>query len=191
MKGLTLSRIVDGALEMADEQGFDAVTLSGLARHFGVAGPSMYSHVAGLWGLHVEMSRAANYELAERLSEAVAGRSGRDALEAFADSYRRFSIEHPGWYVASQVQLSIEEVEASPSHQRVFGIVNQVFRAYGLSDEAKTDAIRFVRAIVHGFVSLETQGGFGDPRSVETSWNQSLRKAHNALVHWEEDDPDA
>nr|WP_238846298.1 TetR-like C-terminal domain-containing protein [Nocardia terpenica] len=40
--------------------------------------------------------------LTDRVGEALAGRSGKQALVAFADAYRTYAIEHPGRYAAMQ-----------------------------------------------------------------------------------------
>lgn len=46
--GLTVDRITQAAAALADEVGFEAVTLSALARSFGVKDASLYSHVKNL-----------------------------------------------------------------------------------------------------------------------------------------------
>lgn len=43
--GLTKERLTQAGAELADEVGFDKVTVSALARRFGVKDASLYSHV--------------------------------------------------------------------------------------------------------------------------------------------------
>jgi AcrR family transcriptional regulator len=43
--GLNPERVTEAAAELADQVGFDNVTVTALARRFGVADASLYSHV--------------------------------------------------------------------------------------------------------------------------------------------------
>ncbi|MGW7222684.1 TetR/AcrR family transcriptional regulator, partial [Streptomyces sp. NPDC054826] len=94
--GLTTERLVRAGAEMADEIGFERTTPSELARRFGVKTASLYSHVRNARDLKARIALLALEELADRVSAAVAGRAGRDALIAFADAYRDYAREHPG-----------------------------------------------------------------------------------------------
>lgn len=103
--GLTADRVTRAAADLADEVGFDKVTVSALARNFGVKDASLYSHVRNLQDLRIRVAVLAAGEIADLIGAAVAGRSGRDALAAFADAYRAFALRHPGRYAATQIQL--------------------------------------------------------------------------------------
>ncbi|RKT55501.1 TetR/AcrR family transcriptional regulator [Saccharothrix australiensis] len=103
--GLTAERLTSAAAELADEVGFDNVTVSALARRFGVKDASLYSHLRNARDLRVRVAGLALAELADRVSAAMAGRAGREALAAFADAYRDYAREHPGRYAAMRVDL--------------------------------------------------------------------------------------
>ena len=94
--GLSADKLTRAAAELADEQGLEAVTVSALARQFGVRTASMYSHVDGTPDLRRRLTLLALEESADRLAEALAGRSGRDALVALGDTYRDYARQHPG-----------------------------------------------------------------------------------------------
>lgn len=86
--GLTTERLVQAGAELADEVGFDQVTVSALARRFDVKVASLYSHLRNSQDLKTRIALLALEELADRAAEALAGRSGKDALAAFAHVYR-------------------------------------------------------------------------------------------------------
>lgn len=92
--GLTSERLVQAGAALADEVGFEHVTASELARRFGVKVASLYSHLKNTHELKTRIALLALDELAERASDALAGRAGKDALIAFANSYRDYSREH-------------------------------------------------------------------------------------------------
>ncbi|MEV5311367.1 WHG domain-containing protein [Streptomyces sp. NPDC052610] len=182
--GLTADRLVTAAVELADEAGFENVTLSGLARRFGVKDASLYSHVRNLQDLRTRMALRAGGELIDRIAAAVAGRAGKDALTAFAGAYRAYALEHPGRYAATQTRVDQSLVADSPALRRTAEITYGMLRAYGLEEPDLTDAVRLLRATFHGYCVLEAGGGFGAPRDVQRSWDRAVDALHTALTHW-------
>ncbi|MGW2833225.1 TetR/AcrR family transcriptional regulator [Streptomyces sp. NPDC001286] len=182
--GLSPERITAAAADLADEVGFENITLSALARHFGVKDASLYSHVRSLQDLRTRMALLAGGELIDRIATAVAGRAGKDALAAFAGAYREFALEHPGRYAATQIRIDQSLVADSPELRRTAEITYGMLRAYGLEEPDLTDAVRLLRSTFHGYCALEASGGFGAPRDVRRSWEKAVDALHIALEHW-------
>ncbi|XUL92008.1 TetR-like C-terminal domain-containing protein [Streptomyces galilaeus] len=182
--GLTADRVVAAAADLADEVGFENVSLSALARGFGVKDASLYSHVRNLQDLRTRVAFLAGGELVDRIAVAVEGRSGRDALGAFADAYRAYALEHPGRYAATQIRIDQTLVAASPALRRTAELTYGLLRAYGLEEPDLTDAVRLLRSTFHGYCALESSGGFGAPRDVRRSWERVVDALHTALTHW-------
>ncbi|MFF9394350.1 TetR/AcrR family transcriptional regulator [Streptomyces griseoluteus] len=182
--GITADRLVAAAAELADEAGFEHVTLSALARRFGVKDASLYSHVRNLDDLRTRLALYAGGELIDRIAAAVAGRAGRDALTAFADAYRAYALEHPGRYAATQIRIDQSLVADSPALRRTAEITYGMLRAYGLSEPDLTDAVRLLRSTFHGYCVLESAGGFGAGRAVDASWEKGVEALHRALEQW-------
>ncbi|MGW2521755.1 TetR/AcrR family transcriptional regulator [Streptomyces sp. NPDC001617] len=182
--GLTPDRITAAAADLADEVGFENVTLSALARHFGVKDASLYSHVRNLQDLRTRMAFLAGGELIDRIATAVAGRAGKDALAAFAGAYREFALERPGRYAATQIRVDQSLITDSPEMRRTAEITYGMLRAYGLEEPDLTDAVRLLRSTFHGYCALEATGGFGAPREVQRSWEKAVEALHIALEHW-------
>ncbi|OXS35825.1 TetR/AcrR family transcriptional regulator [Streptomyces sp. XY006] len=182
--GLTPDRLVAAAADLADEAGFEHVTLSALARRFGVKDASLYSHVRSLRDLRTRMALLAGGEMIDRIAAAVAGRTGRDALAAFAGAYRAYALEHPGRYAATQLPLDEALVSDSPALRRTAEVTYGMLRAYGLEEPDLTDAVRLLRSAFHGYCALESTGAFGAPRDVQASWDKSVDALHVLLLNW-------
>ncbi|MET8948374.1 TetR/AcrR family transcriptional regulator, partial [Streptomyces sp. NPDC004542] len=103
--GLNPRRLTLAGAELADEVGFDQVTVSALARRFDVKVASLYSHVRNSHDLRTRIALLALEELADRGAAALAGRAGKDALTALANVYRDYAREHPGRYAAAGFRL--------------------------------------------------------------------------------------
>ncbi|MBX7549272.1 WHG domain-containing protein [Streptomyces sp. NPDC004232] len=182
--GLSTERLITAAAELADEVGFEKVTLSALARRFGVKDASLYSHVKGLADLRTRLALHAGGELIERIAAAVAGRAGKEALAAFAGAYRGYALEHPGRYAATQIRVDQSLIADSPAMRRTAEITYGMLRAYGLDEPDLTDAVRLLRSTFHGYCALESAGGFGAAREVRASWDKAVEALHLALTHW-------
>ncbi|MFJ4471852.1 TetR/AcrR family transcriptional regulator [Streptomyces sp. NPDC089424] len=182
--GLTVDRLVAAAADLADEAGLDHVTLSALARRFGVKDASLYSHVRNLQDLRTRLALLAGGELIDHIAQAVAGRAGKDALAAFAGAYREYALAHPGRYAATQIRVDQDLVADTPAMRRTADITYGMLRAYGLGEPDLTDAVRLLRSSFHGFCALEAAGAFGAPREVQASWERAVEALHIALAHW-------
>ncbi|KOX09953.1 TetR/AcrR family transcriptional regulator [Nocardiopsis sp. NRRL B-16309] len=182
--GLSAERLARAGAEIADEAGFDQVTVSALARRFDVKVASLYSHVKNSQDLRTRIALLALEELADRGADAVAGRSGKDALVALANAYRDYAHEHPGRYAAAQLRLDPETARASagPRHTRM---TRSILRGYDLPGEEQTHAVRLLGSVFYGFVSLETGGGFSHsaPESRE-SWSRAMDALDALLRNW-------
>ncbi|MEU1348422.1 WHG domain-containing protein [Streptomyces sp. NPDC005795] len=182
--GLTPERLTRAGAELADEVGFDRVTVSALARRFDVKVASLYSHLKNSHDLRTRIALLALEELADRGAAALAGRAGKDALGAFADVYRDYAREHPGRYAAAQYRLDPEAAAASAGgrHARM---TRAILRGYDLTEPDQTHAVRLLGSVFHGYVSLEAQGGFSHsaPDSQE-SWVRIVDALDALLRNW-------
>ena len=165
--GLDADAVVDAAGRVADADGLDALSLARVAAELGVRPPSLYAHIGGLGDLRRRMAIRGSRELASAMPAAVAGRSG---LRAAADVYRRYALEHPGYYAALQRAPTHGDEEWQSAAAAIVGVVVAVLRGYELQGDAAIHAARILRASLHGFVSLEAGGGFAIPLDLDESF---------------------
>jgi AcrR family transcriptional regulator len=182
--GLNTERLVRAGAELADEAGFEQVTVSALARRFGVQVASLYSHVKSSQDLKTAIALLALEEMADRGDAALAGRAGKDALAALGDVYRDYAREHPGRYAAARLRLDPATAAASAGgrHARM---ARAVLRGYDLAEPESTHAVRLLGSSFHGYVDLELAGGFSHsaPDSQE-SWSRIIDALDVLLRSW-------
>ncbi|WP_369194697.1 TetR/AcrR family transcriptional regulator [Streptomyces djakartensis] len=182
--GLTPERLTEAGAELADEVGFEQVTVSALARRFDVKVASLYSHVRNSQDLKTRIALLALTELADRAAEALAGRSGKDALTALANVYRDYAREHPGRYAAAQLRLDPQTAAASAGvrHARM---TRALLRGYDLTEPDQTHAVRLLGSVFHGYVSLELGGGFSHSApDTDATWARILDALDTLLRNW-------
>jgi AcrR family transcriptional regulator len=182
--GLTAGRLTQAGAELADEVGFDQVTLSALARRFDVKVASLYSHVTSSEDLKTRIALLALQELADRAADDVAGRAEKNALIALGNVYRDYAREHPGRYAAMHFRLDPEMANASAG-VRHSQMTRAILRGYHLSEPDETHAVRLIGSVFHGFATLELEGGFSHslPDSQE-SWSRTLEALDALLRNW-------
>ncbi|MFC9483326.1 TetR/AcrR family transcriptional regulator [Streptomyces griseus] len=168
--GLDTSAVVAAGAALADEVGWAGLTMGLLADRLGVRPPSLYKHVASLHELRHGISVRAKRELAHHLARECVGRSGPDAVRAFADSYRRWALEHPGRYAATVPAPAAGDEEDRDAGEEALRVLLDVLAGFGLPDARVVDSARALRSALHGFVTLEGAGGFGLPRDITRSY---------------------
>jgi AcrR family transcriptional regulator len=181
--GLTPAIVAAEGARIADEVGFDRLTLARVADRFGVAVPSLYKHVDGLEGLRDAVAALAIGELGRALSSALEDPDGTPLL-GLAHAYRGFATAHPGRYRATVRAPDPGQADAVAASDAVLGIVLGVMATYGLEGPDAIDATRALRASLHGFVSLEAAGGFGLPQDVDRSFERLVELLDAALRTW-------
>ncbi|GAA3115497.1 TetR/AcrR family transcriptional regulator [Kribbella aluminosa] len=184
--GLSGARLAQAGAELADEAGFDRVTVSALARRFDVQVASLYSHVRNSDDLKTRIATVALSELADQAAAALAGRAGADALTAMANVYRTYAHEHPGRYAASRHNpIAVSSADYVAAGRRHSELWRAVLRGYNLGEPAQTDAVRLIGSVVHGYVTLELAGSFSysAPDSAD-SWPRILDALDALLRTW-------
>ena len=171
---------------MADEVGLGQLTLAALAERLAVRQPSLYKHIDSMAGLQRSISVRAKVELGEVLARAAVGRSGADAIRAMSHAYRAWALLHPGRYEAAQFAPSPGDAEDEAASSAVVQICADVLTAYALDGDDSIDAIRAFRSTLHGFVDLESGGGFGLNVDIDRSFERLVQGIIVALTTWNE-----
>jgi AcrR family transcriptional regulator len=173
--GLDTARVVEEAARIADRDGLAEATLARVAQSLGVRAPSLYNHVEGLPGMLRQITLLSVGELTDAMRDAAVGRSGEDALRSLARAYRAYAQEHPGRYAATTRAPTPEDPEHFAASQRAIEVIIAALRAWGFTGDDALHRVRVVRSALHGFISLEAEGGFGLALSVDESFELMLQ----------------
>ncbi|WP_344865473.1 TetR/AcrR family transcriptional regulator [Amycolatopsis ultiminotia] len=181
---LTTASVIAEAAALADESGFEAVTLSAVARRLGVRTPSLYSHVRDREALLDGIGALALSELVARIAEVVAGRAGRAALEGYATVYRTYARERPGRWQSLQRRAG-EAVVRSDAAREVVALTAAVLRGYPVPAAEHVHAVRLLGSTINGYLALERIGSFDHSTpSPEVSWRKTVEVLDVLLRAW-------
>lgn len=169
--GLDPATVVAAAADLADQDGFDQLSMGKVADRLGVRTPSLYKHVAGLADLSHAVAVLAAHEASDAIRDALQGRAGRDALVASARAMRTFVNRHPGRYAAiNAARRTGPDDPLNPPTDRFLASFAAVLHGYRIDPAQEVHALRMLRSMVHGFADLELARGFQLDTDVDESF---------------------
>ena len=172
--GLTTGSVVAAGAGLAAAAGGGGGPRARRAARVGGGPPSLYKHVDGLDALFDALALLGLREAHARTQRATAGRAQDDALFALAHAYWRFARERPGLYAATLRGLGSADREIAGANDALLGTVLAVLGGYGIAGDDALHATRGLRAIIHGFVSLDAAGGFRLKLDLDESFDRLL-----------------
>lgn len=169
--GLDPAAVTTAAAGLADEIGLAQLSMSVVAERLGVKSPSLYKHVDGLTDLTRRIAILAANELGDDLRDAMQGLAGRDAVEAAAQTVRRYVQRHPGRYEATVgIRPTGPDDPLAVALERTLASFAAALRGYGLDPADEVHALRLLRSVLHGFATIATSGGFQMRTDVDASF---------------------
>jgi AcrR family transcriptional regulator len=154
---LNVERALGVALEVADAEGIEAVTMRRLARELGVEAASLYHHVTGKETLLDGLVE----RVAAEIEPPATGEQWRTAISQRAHSTRAGLRRHP-WAVS----LMASRTAPGPATLQLLEDGIRCFREGGFSVPLAARAVSAVDSYVHGFVLQEVNLPFRDEKEL-------------------------
>ena len=154
--------LVIAAADLADEIGWNELTLSQVATTVDRHVSSLYTHVDGLDALRREVAVLAVTELADVVWEASVGTGDAHALTAIAEAERNFGRAHPGRLAALRSHITNDDPEFREQAQRIALPIRTVLKSFGLDERQVAVAHRVFSAAVRGLIEPGTPAGTAD-----------------------------
>ncbi|MFB4317687.1 TetR/AcrR family transcriptional regulator [Actinomadura sp. 21ATH] len=153
--------IITAARELAEAEGWDAVTTRRLAERIEYSQPVLYSHFKGKDAIMAAVAVEGCAELAVELRAArTAAPDAAGGLAGVCAAYGAFAGRHPALYDAifsRNVDLPFATPEAPPALQAAFGELVEAVRPHAGGDDLPLLTETFWAAL-HGLVTLTRDG---------------------------------
>ena len=173
--GLDKETVIRKAAELANEIGNDKITLKLLADRLNVQPPSLYNHIKGMEDLQKEIMLFGWRQMNEAMMDAAVCVSGYDALEAICRAFYKYASENPGVFNAMLWYNKFESEETQNATKEMFTLIYKDFTMLNISKENCEHLIRTYRGFLEGYALLVNNHAFGNPISIEESFEISLR----------------
>ncbi|MDT8719221.1 TetR/AcrR family transcriptional regulator [Clostridium sp. 19966] len=178
---INLIKILEVAIDICNEEGYEQLTLSDVSKRLGIKTPSLYNHIQGLSDLKQKMANYGMQLLYDSVIHAAVGCTGDDAIISVSKAYIEFVHKHPGLYRSISKAPDPYEPQFDSLSNQLVQIFIKLLGAYDLSKEESIHAVRGLRSMLHGFSSIEMDLGFRINYSQEDSLNFALTVFLNGL----------
>ena len=173
--------IISLSVKIVNKEGLQALTMARLARDFKVKPPSVYKHIRNIHDVYDELGIICLEALIRLIQENVFGLSGDAAVFELARSFRKYGKKNPGLYQAMQLTHVKRSARFQKSAAALMGLLSRLIASYHVTGENQVHAIRLFRCILHGFIDLEIQQGFGLEQNLEKSFTMAIHGFISAL----------
>lgn len=137
-----------------------------IANELGVTQPALYKHVSGLDEVWRGLGLRERAELTRRLTDAIVGISGDEAVRAVADAWRQFAFDLPTLYGVGSRYPVAGDAELEAAVGDVIAIIVASLRGFDLHDDERMHAAVALRGTLHGFCAFEL--GDGNPSPLDS-----------------------
>lgn len=150
--------IMDEAVKLVTEKGYDRFSLRELAGRLGVRPSSLYNHIRGVDEINEEVAVRASQQLHGALTEAMSGKDPDTAFIDCAYAYRKFTEENPELYKALIHIPPFHDEQIRKASFYSFEPLRSIVSSYGMQKPVSIHFLRTFRSFIHGFVELTGNG---------------------------------
>lgn len=182
-KGLSFEVIVDAALELVKEKGYNQFSVRELASVLHVKAASLYNHLNSIDEINIEIGKRAAQDMNAQLDLAVNGYKREKAIEALAYSYRDYVKNNYQMYRALMALPSLDSGDGKVLASGRAGIdtIRRVMGDYQVDDVIKLHFSRCLRSALDGFTQMEMSGYFTGGRA---NSEESFRFLVSGYAEW-------
>jgi AcrR family transcriptional regulator len=161
--------VLSAALELAETDGLEAVSMRAVAERLGVTAMALYRHVDG----KDDLLDGLVEQLLDELPLPAEDLPWDERLRALGSSVRQAASRHPGAF-----GMLLRRPASTPAARRPRDAVYAALREAGVPDELVPRAERVLSTFMLGFAASEAGGRFAghDPATVEAdlAWVTAL-----------------
>lgn len=153
-------RIINTARELAETQGWEAVTVRRLAERIEYSQPVLYSHFSGKAAIVSAVAVEGIVELTTLMQQAqAAAPTPAAALDRTARAYLDFAADNPARYEAMFLMNNglVFGLDAPQALKDAFGTIESLFRPF-VSDADLGARTEVAWSAMHGLANLERSG---------------------------------
>jgi AcrR family transcriptional regulator len=166
---ITRAQILDATLEIAESDGFDAVSMRAVARRLDVTPMALYNHV----GSKQDLLDGLVERLLDELPIPDPRLPWEDRLRSLAASLRSTARRHPDAFLTL-----LRRPATTPASKRRRELVYEALRDAGVPEDTIPRAERLLSTFMLGFAASEAGGRFSEHDTAtldaDLAWAQEL-----------------
>lgn len=162
------------AAQMINTSNDQTLSLKLLAEELGIQSPSLYYYFKSLDDLKRELMLYGWRQIDGRMLRAMVGLSGYEAIKSMAHAFYEYATTNSGVFNLMLWYNQFESNETAETISESFTALIKIMGILGISELNACHLIRTFRGFLQGFSQLVNHGAFGNPISVDDSFELSL-----------------
>ncbi len=184
--GLTREKVIEAAARLANENGLGYVTISTLAAHLKIKKPSLYNHIESQDDILRSIMVYGWTHGIEPIAARIQAQDAHVALKEYARFFYKYALENPGIFEAMLWYNKYQSEELVQATEKLYEFFFAQTDKLKISRENANHLLRTYRAFLEGFALLVIHKSFGNPISIEESFELSLDVLVKGMAQFEE-----
>lgn len=173
------------AAQMVNTSHDTPLSLKLLAEDLGIQSPSLYYYFNSLDDLKRELMLYGWRQMDSSMLRSMVGLSGYDAIKSMAHAFYEYAINNPGVFNLMLWYNQFESDESAEIISESFAALINIMSTLRISELNACHLIRTFRGFLQGFSQLVNHGAFGNPVSVDDSFEISINVIINGMKSFE------
>ncbi len=184
--GLTRDIVISKAAMLANDIGLQNVSMKTLADYLGIKTPSLYNHIRNLDELKEELMLYGWKRVSDMVVKYEDWDDGYAGIKEYCREFYRYAKENPGVFEAMLWYNRYGNDRQQEVTKDLYDGFFKLTKKIGISDYYANHFLRTIRAFLEGYLLLLNHGAFGNPISVDESFELSLDVLLEGITKWKE-----
>ena len=172
--GLSKEKIIEKAAELANEKGLSYLSVTTLADYLGIKKPSLYNHMKTIEDMHRDLMIYGWRIVSEEVVKGIDSSDEKKNLSEYGRKFYKFATDNPGIFEAMLWYNQYSDEALISATEGLYMFFFAQTDGIGINREIANHLLRTYRAFLEGFIMLQIHNSFGNPLSVEESFNISM-----------------
>ena len=173
--------IIETSAKLANKIGLENLSMKMIAEELNIKSPSLYNHFSSLKDIKKSLMLYGWKQLEDKMIDSAVGVSGYEALKNMCYASYDYAINNKGVFEAMLWYNKYDDEDTIKVTKRLYELIFKVTKNLNISEKNTRHIIRTIRSFLEGFVLLINNNGFGNPISVEESFDVSLKIIINGI----------
>ena len=176
MRGIGLSRekVIAEACAIANEEGLNAVTITNLANRLGIKKPSLYNHIKDQEDIFGGIMIQGWNHVSNEICQEITNDDPKEAINELSHGIYDYAIANPGIFEAMLWYNTYENEGLKLVSEGLYTFFFSQTDKLGIERNMANHLLRTYRSLIEGFILLVIHNSFGNPVSIEESFQISI-----------------
>lgn len=172
--GLSKGEIIEKAAELANEKGLSYLSVTTLADYLGIKKPSLYNHMKTIEDMHRSLMIYGWRRVSEEIVKDIDSLDESVNLKEYGRRFYKFAIDNPGVFEAMLWYNKYSDDTLLSATEGLYTFFFKQTDGLGIDREIANHLLRTYRAFLEGFIMLQIHKSFGNPISMDESFEISM-----------------